>query len=70
MRKQYLDLEGQWQRAPENGVADSDCAECGMGTWSREYHPLAACALYKAMRASEHVRTMLYSVIEFARRRN
>lgn len=49
------------------------CAECGMSVEDGEYHPFAACLMFKACKDSETVRANLDSVIEkagFDARRN
>lgn len=41
-----------------------DCAECGMWVTPGEYHPYAACLMFKACHNSETVRTNLAAVLE------
>ena len=40
------------------------CAECGMEVTLAEYHPYAACLMFKACHNSETVRANLDAVIE------
>ena len=40
----------------------SVCAECGMGCNAGEYHPYAACLMFKQCRNSETVRANLQAV--------
>ena len=43
-------------------VGHSVCAECGMGCNAGEYHPYAACLMFKQCRNSETVRANLQDV--------
>ena len=42
----------------------SPCAECGMPVESGEYHPFAACLMFKACHDSETVKANLWAVQE------
>lgn len=45
----------------------SPCAECHMLVAAGEYHPYAACVLYKQLRQADKVKSCLNSIIEYAR---
>ena len=45
------------------------CAECGMETKPGEYHPYAACLMFKASHSSDVVRANLGAVIEHGEKR-
>lgn len=61
----FLDIHGKWRPTPKGGIYVSECNECGMGTFPAEYHPWAACELFKAHHNGTHARAILYTVIEF-----
>lgn len=47
-------------------LQNSHCAGCGMLTKTdREYHPITACKLYKALLNSDHVRSNLVVAVEY-----
>lgn len=41
------------------------CAECGMTVEPNEYHPYAACLMFKACYSAEVVRANLNAVLEY-----
>lgn len=43
----------------------NDCAECGMWVQPGEYHPYAACLMFKACRSSQTVRANLEAVVQY-----
>jgi len=43
---------------------NENCTECGMSCEIGEYHPYAACLMFKACKNGEQVRTNLNAVIE------
>lgn len=45
-------------------TTNSHCAGCGMRITAREYHPHAACLMFKSCRNSEEVRTNLQAVLD------
>ena len=49
-------------RCPMTEAGHSVCAECGMGCNAGEYHPYAACLMFKQCRNSETVRANLQDV--------
>lgn len=61
----YLDIDGRWRRCPPH--EQSACAGCGMPCHPAEYHPWAACELFKVHRDARTVRGNLYAVLTFGR---
>jgi len=49
---------------------NTNCAECGMPCESREFHPLAACALFKMLNDAAAVRSNLEFVLECGRKQS
>ena len=43
------------------------CADCGMPVAPGEYHPFAACLMFKACHSSDTVRANLAAVVEYGR---
>jgi hypothetical protein len=44
-------------------MTDNTCAECGMPVSTNEYHPFAACLMFKACHNSETVKVNLDAVL-------
>jgi hypothetical protein len=65
-RGYYLHLDGTWKRVPAGGL--TACASCGMVGPPGEYHPFAACELFKVHRDSRTVRANIYAVVAFGRK--
>lgn len=47
---------------------DDLCTECGMRSKVGEYHPYAACLMFKASHSSNIVRANLQDVVEYGMR--
>jgi hypothetical protein len=49
---------------PKETKLCTPCAECGMPVWPGEYHPYAACLMFKACHNSETVTANLAAVLD------
>jgi hypothetical protein len=55
------------QLSSDQKVQCTPCRECGMMVWPGEYHPFAACLMFKACSNAEQVNTNLEAVLEHGR---
>lgn len=55
-------------RPDQMPIQDETCGDCGMVCGRNEYHPFAACLMFKACRNGEQVRANLEAVIDHGRR--
>lgn len=55
------------QVSSEKKVRCELCAECGMPVFPGEYHPYAACLMFRACKDSEIVASNLEAVLEHGR---
>ena len=59
----YLTLDGLWvERDPKE---KTPCAECGMFAFDNEYHPFAACLMFKQTENTTAVLVNLHGVVLF-----
>lgn len=59
----YRGLDGMLRSVGRQ--TESACAGCGMGCYPAEYHPHAACTIFKATRSSSETRAALEQVYAF-----